>query len=85
VQILNNHVTLHSRTEFVDYEEPSRKRVLFRLWLAPPDSPRLPESWLPAYRSVSPGTVRGGIIGQAYDTTRREYERQQAEELGMGM
>lgn len=85
VQILNNHVTLHSRTEFVDYEEPWRRRLLFRLWLAPPDSPRLPESWLPAYRSVSPGTVRGGIIGQAYDATRREYERQQATELGMRM
>jgi hypothetical protein len=83
VQILNNHVTLHSRTEFVDYEEPSRKRVLFRLWLAPPDSPRLPESWLPAYRSVLPGTVRGGIIGQAYDATQREYELRQAKELGM--
>lgn len=85
VQILNNHVTLHSRTEFVDFEEPSRKRLLFRLWLAPPDSPRLPGSWLPAYRSVSPGTVRGGIIGQAYDATRREYERRQAEALGMRM
>lgn len=85
VQILNNHVTLHSRAEFVDYEEPARKRLLFRLWLAPPDSPRLPRSWLPAYRSVSPGTVRGGIIGQAYDATRREYERGQAKELGMRM
>ena len=83
VQILNNHVTIHSRTEFVDFEEPSRKRLLFRLWLAPPDSPRLPESWLPAYRSVLPGTVRGGIIGQAYDATRQEYERRQAQELGM--
>ncbi len=85
MQILNNHVTLHSRTEFVDYEETSRKRLLFRLWLAPADSPRLPESWLPAYRSVSPGTVRGGIIGQAYDAKRREYERRQAQELGMRM
>jgi len=83
VQILNNHVTLHSRTEFVDFEEPSRKRLLFRLWLAPPDSARLPESWLPAYRSVSPGTVRGGIIGQAYDAARQEYERRQAQELDM--
>ncbi|HEY1930838.1 MAG TPA: TauD/TfdA family dioxygenase [Acetobacteraceae bacterium] len=82
VQILNNHVTLHSRTEFVDYEEPSRKRLLFRLWLAPPDSPRLPDSWLPAYRSVAPRTVRGGIMGQAYDERRRAYEQRQAAELG---
>lgn len=83
VQILNNHVTLHSRTEFVDHDEPERKRLLFRLWLATPDSPRLPESWLPAYRSVAPGTVRGGIIGQAYDDARRAYEQRQASALGM--
>jgi hypothetical protein len=83
IQILNNHTTLHSRTEFVDYDEPTRKRVLYRLWLAPPDSPRLPKSWLPAYRSVAPGTVRGGIIGQAYDDRRRAFERRQAADLGM--
>lgn len=83
VQILNNHVTLHSRTEFVDHQEPSRKRLLFRLWLATPDSPRLPESWLPAYRSVAPGTVRGGIRGQAYDAHRRAFESRQAAALGM--
>jgi hypothetical protein len=56
---------------------------LFRLWLAPPDSPLLPESWKPFYRSVAPGSVRGGIIGQAYDEVRRAYERRAAEDLGM--
>jgi len=83
MQILNNHVTLHSRTEFEDFEEPERKRCLFRLWLAPPDGVALPESWLPAYRSVAPGSVRGGIAGQAYDDVRREFEARQAAELGM--
>lgn len=82
-QILNNHVTLHSRTEFEDFDEPERKRTLFRLWLAPPDSPRLPDSWLPAYRSVAAGTVRGGIMGQAYDATRQAYESRAAADLGM--
>jgi len=85
VQLLNNHVTLHSRTEFDDHDDPALKRTLFRLWLAPPDSPRLPESWKPAYRAVSPGTVRGGIIGQAYDGTRRAYEMRAAADLGMAM
>lgn len=33
IQWLNNHVTLHSRTGFTDYEEPERKRWLMRLWL----------------------------------------------------
>lgn len=83
MQMLNNHVTLHSRTEFVDFDDPSKQRTLFRLWLAPPDWPRLPESWRPAYRAIDAGTVRGGIRGQAYDGTRRAFERRQALDLGM--
>ena len=83
MQILNNHVTLHSRTDFEDHEDPARKRLLFRLWLAPANSCRLPESWKPAYRAVEPGTVRGGIIGQQHDERRRAFERRQAAELGM--
>ncbi|MDA0997942.1 MAG: TauD/TfdA family dioxygenase, partial [Proteobacteria bacterium] len=38
LQIINNHVMLHSRTDYVDYEAPEQKRLLSRLWLAPPDS-----------------------------------------------
>ncbi len=83
MQILNNHVTLHSRTEFVDHDEPELKRTLFRLWLAPPQWPTLPESWRPAYGAVEADTVRGGILGQAYDETRRAYEVRQAADLGM--
>jgi alpha-ketoglutarate-dependent taurine dioxygenase len=83
MQILNNHVTLHSRTEFEDYDDPALKRCLFRLWLAPPDGVALPESWLPAYRAIEAGTVRGGIVGQAYDDSRRAFEVRQAADLGM--
>jgi hypothetical protein len=83
MQILNNHTTLHSRTEFEDFEDPALKRCLFRLWLAPPDWGDLPESWKPFYRSVKAGTVRGGIKGQAYDETRLAFERRQAADLGM--
>ena len=83
LQIINSHVTLHSRTEFVDHEEPARKRLLYRLWLAPPDSARLPESWRALYRSVEPGTVRGGIRGLAYDEERRRWEEGQARAMGM--
>jgi len=83
LQIISNHVTLHSRTEFVDHDEPERKRLLYRLWLAPPDGPRLPESWRPAYRAVEPASVRGGIIGQQMDAGRRAFERRQAAALGM--
>jgi hypothetical protein len=55
MQILNNHVMLHSRTNFDDHEDPARKRLLFRLWLAPPDSVRLPDSWRSAYAPSSRG------------------------------
>ena len=83
LQIINSHVTLHSRTDFVDNEEPSQKRLLFRLWLAPPDSERLPESWRVLYKAVEPGTVRGGIIGQQHDDRCKAYEHRQATALGM--
>ncbi len=83
LQILNSQVTLHSRTEFVDHEALERRRLLYRLWLAPPDSPRLPQSWAPAYRSVAPGTVRGGILGQGYDAHCRTFEQRQATALRM--
>jgi hypothetical protein len=32
IQILHNHVTLHSRTAFEDWPEAARKRHLMRLW-----------------------------------------------------
>ena len=82
MQILNNHVTLHSRTEFEDFDDPAQKRCLFRLWLAPPDGVRLPDSWKPFFRSVEAGSVRGGIIGQGYDDARRAFARRQAAALG---
>ena len=36
-QILNNHFTVHPRADFEDHEDPARERLLFRLWLPPPD------------------------------------------------
>lgn len=83
MQLLNNHVTLHARTEFEDHGDPAMKRCLFRLWLAPPDGVALPESWRPAYRAVEAGHVRGGIVGQAYDHSHQAFEARQAAALGM--
>ena len=85
VQIINSHVTVHSRTEFIDHETPAEKRLLFRLWLAPSDGDRLPESWRVLYKAVEPGTVRGGIIGQQYDEKRKAFDRRQANDLGMSL
>jgi hypothetical protein len=82
-QIINSHVTLHSRTDFTDHDDPAQKRLLFRLWLAPPDGDRLPDSWRVLYRAIDRGTVRGGITGQAYDERCKAFERRQAAALGM--
>ncbi len=83
MQLINNHVVLHSRTGFEDHPEPERKRLLFRLWLATPDSHPLPPAWQEAYKSVAPGSVRGGIQGLAHDEACRGFERRQAADLGM--
>ncbi len=37
IQFLNNYTVVHTRTGFVDWPEPERKRVLWRLWLRVPD------------------------------------------------
>jgi hypothetical protein len=83
MQLLNSHVTLHARTDYVDHDEPSLKRLLFRLWLAPPDSVALPESWKAGYRCVDAGAVRGGILGREYDLRCTEFDQRQASALGM--
>jgi len=85
LQIMNNHVVLHSRTNYVDFDAPEDKRMLSRLWLAPPDSVRLPASWGHFYRSVEPATVRGGILGHHHDAACCAFERRQAAALGMSM
>jgi redox-sensitive bicupin YhaK (pirin superfamily) len=83
LQLMNNHTALHSRTQFEDWEEPERKRVLYRLWLAPPDSRRLPPGWEDPFKTVEPGAVRGGIRGFHWDDTCRAFEARQAATLGM--
>ena len=61
LQLLNNHVTLHARTEFEDYEEPDRKRHLLRMWLSVPNSRELDPQLGFLYRNLQGGTVRGGF------------------------
>ena len=63
VQFINNHVVLHSRTDYVDHEAPERKRHLLRLWLSLPGAPALPTSWRLAYKDVEARAVRGGFRG----------------------
>jgi hypothetical protein len=32
IQYLNNHETVHYRSNFIDYNDPTKKRDLCRLW-----------------------------------------------------
>jgi len=52
IQILHNHVTLHTRTAFEDWPEPERKRHLMRLWLAEDHGGR---PLLPGFRETLQG------------------------------
>jgi hypothetical protein len=83
LQILCNQSMLHSRTSFEDHVDEDEKRTLYRLWLAPPGSRRLPESWAVFFDTAEPGAVRGGMKGHHYDAVRRAFDARQAAALGM--
>jgi hypothetical protein len=40
MQFLNDRTTIHGRTDYEDWPEPERQRLLFRLWLMCPHWPR---------------------------------------------
>lgn len=83
LQLLNNYVTLHSRTPFEDFEDPDQKRHLLRLWLSIPSSQPLPPQWEEYYGDVRAGAVRGGVRGSAITQEFLAYEERQARALGM--
>jgi hypothetical protein len=62
IQFLHNHVTVHSRTEFVDFPEPERRRNLMRLWLATPGGRPLPPAYEERYGELKPGERPAGGI-----------------------
>lgn len=63
MQFLNNHLTVHTRTEFEDFAEPDQKRHLLRLWFSPPNSHALPDGFQPFFGDIGAGAVRGGFPG----------------------
>lgn len=44
IQIINNYITLHSRTDYLDHED-GRKRYLLRMWVNQPDSTQLSDGF----------------------------------------
>ena len=83
MQFVNNHVLIHSRTHFEDFDLPERKRHLLRLWLSIPNGRPLSEALRDAYKSVDRNTVRGGFKGQHVGPELRAYQARAAEALGM--
>jgi hypothetical protein len=61
IQILHNHVTLHSRTTFEDWPEIERKRHLMRLWLTDPAGRPL----IPGFREAISGVNIKGVAPKA--------------------
>ena len=83
MQLLNNYVTLHSRTNFEDFEAPDLKRHLLRLWLAVPQSQALPASFEEYFYDTRPGSIRGGVRGSCITPEFLAYEQRQAQAMGM--
>ena len=59
MQFLNSHVTYHSRSAYQD--DPALGRLLYRLWLCPPNNRALPEDQAVLWQNVEAGGLRGGI------------------------
>lgn len=60
VQILNNHITMHARTEFIDGDTNETKRHLLRMWLSPKNSRQLNDGD-GFFLDRCAGNVRGGF------------------------
>ncbi|WP_213765556.1 TauD/TfdA family dioxygenase [Caballeronia sp. dw_19] len=58
IQYLNNYTVHHSRTEFKDFDEPERKRLLKRIWLCTALGRELAPGFGELY---GPGTARLGV------------------------
>lgn len=62
IQLLNNHLVYHGRTAYQDDAATHQERLLFRLWLAMPNSRKLPDGFETLWGATAPGALRGGVI-----------------------
>ncbi len=62
IQLLNNHVVFHGRTAYDDDAATGQDRLLLRLWLAVPNSRRLPAGFEVLWGTTAAGAIRGGVV-----------------------
>lgn len=63
IQLLHNHVIVHSRREFENHDDPALHRHLLRLWLVDPAGRPLPPAMFDRYPHMKPGQrPLGGIV-----------------------
>ena len=62
IQIVNNLITLHSRTAYEDWPEPDRRRHLLRLWFAVQEGWPLPDVYFDRYEADAHGRPRGVTV-----------------------
>jgi hypothetical protein len=64
IQVLNNHVILHSRTAYEDHPEPERKRHLLRIMTVAPEARKI-SPWHTAPTARTPGSRFEVYLGRA--------------------
>jgi hypothetical protein len=63
IQFLNNHLIMHSRSDYEDFPEPERRRHLLRLWLACDAGPPLPDQYFEFMGKTASGRPNGYQLG----------------------
>jgi Taurine catabolism dioxygenase TauD, TfdA family len=62
IQFMNQHVTYHGRTQFIDDAASHAHRVLLRIWLSAPFTRPLPGGHAVQWGDIRAGAVRGGAV-----------------------
>lgn len=60
IQMINNYITIHSRTNYIDHED-GRKRYLLRMWINQPDSVQLSEGFAALVRRGIPAQQKSEV------------------------
>jgi hypothetical protein len=63
MQFLNNHVTMHTRQAYEDFDEPERRRHLLRIWIIVKGCRPLPRAYFARHGVADDVDWPGGIVG----------------------